>query len=383
LNIQFLTLHDYLLRNFQLYKLEAAYSIRQDIQDAILRVNPVYNPDAVASYDKTIFAGWARMATPLHQLQIEEVGTPRLTETIPSFVKADITYTLDRYKTEISDEWDTLRPHDTLFLISLQMMPDLTSYSVTEPLKKLNTAISGDVSGQVFKKRYGIKHVRGCEIFQILGDDGQPVYDFKSGKELDKDGVARIATKSRTLRVLLDPNQYVDDLKSCSDIYDIYGNINLILRRNASQNNFKSVLETIRDLMQSELVVPEWLQDILLGYGERNSAHFTKMANPTTTIDFGYTFLNWSHLSNSFPGQKLIPIKGKNSPDLIPPYVLTFPGEEFEMLDAYEDGNAKRKAENLETGIVVKSYRFKSLIESPKVNKIAFTPAQGIFFIDC
>jgi intron-binding protein aquarius len=370
-----------LLRNFQLYKLEAAYSIRQDIQDAILRVNPVYNPDAVASYDKTIFSGWARMATPLHQLQIEDVGTPRLTETIPSFVKADITYSLDRYKTEIADEWDTLRPHDTLFLISLQMMPDLTS-SVTGPLNKPTNAISGDVSGQVFKKRYGIKQVRGCEIFQILGDDGQPVYDFKAGKELDKDGVAKIATKSRTLRVLLDPNQYVEDLKLCSDIYDIYGNINLILRRNASQNNFKSVLETIRDLMQSELVVPEWLQDILLGYGERDSAHFTKMINPTTTIDFGYTFLNWRHLSNSFPGKQLVPIKGKNSPDLIPPYVLTFPDEEFEMLDKHEDGNESINKRKAEEGIVVKSYRFKSLIESPKINKIAFTPAQGILLIN-
>jgi intron-binding protein aquarius len=37
LNLQFLTFHDYLLRNFRLYKLEAAFSIRQDLVDAILR----------------------------------------------------------------------------------------------------------------------------------------------------------------------------------------------------------------------------------------------------------------------------------------------------------------------------------------------------------
>jgi len=28
------------------------------------------------------------------------------------------------------------------------------------------------------------------------------------------------------------------------------------------------VLETIRDLMQSNAVVPEWLHDIFLGYGD-------------------------------------------------------------------------------------------------------------------
>ena len=244
------------------------------------------------------------MATPLHQIQIEDVGTPRLTETIPSFVKADINYSLERYKSEIVDEWDSLRPHDTLFLISLQMLPDLSSQSVTEPMKKdKRNPLPEEETGQLFKKRYGIKHVRGCEIFQILGDDGKPVYDFKSGKELDKDGDCRIATNSRTLRVLLDCNQYVEDLKASSDIYEIYGNINLIVRRNASQNNFKSVLETIRDLMQSELVVPEWLQDVLLGYGDRDSAHYTKMAQPTRTVDFGYTFLNWKHLETSFAGQ--------------------------------------------------------------------------------
>src|SRR5699024_7133067 len=35
LNIQFLTLHDYLLRNFHLFRLESTYEIRQDIEQAV------------------------------------------------------------------------------------------------------------------------------------------------------------------------------------------------------------------------------------------------------------------------------------------------------------------------------------------------------------
>lgn len=58
LNLQFLTLHDYLLRNFTLFRLESSYEIRQDIEDVVKRLSPRLTfPDM-----KTEFAGWARMA---------------------------------------------------------------------------------------------------------------------------------------------------------------------------------------------------------------------------------------------------------------------------------------------------------------------------------
>ena len=39
-SLQFLTFHDYLLRNFNLFRLESTYEIRQDIEDAIIRLDP-------------------------------------------------------------------------------------------------------------------------------------------------------------------------------------------------------------------------------------------------------------------------------------------------------------------------------------------------------
>lgn len=44
LNLQFLTLHDYLLRNFNLFRLESTYEIRQDIEDVVLRMKPWFVP---------------------------------------------------------------------------------------------------------------------------------------------------------------------------------------------------------------------------------------------------------------------------------------------------------------------------------------------------
>lgn len=61
LNLQFLTLHDYLLRNFNLFRLESNYEIRQDIEDALTRLGP----RAGAEEGTTVFSGWSRVAAPV------------------------------------------------------------------------------------------------------------------------------------------------------------------------------------------------------------------------------------------------------------------------------------------------------------------------------
>lgn len=53
--------------------------------------------------------------------------------------------------------------------------------------------------------------------------------------------------------------------------------MNLLVRRKPKENNFKSVLETIRDLMNMAAVgraIPTWLHDIFLGYGSPDAAHY-------------------------------------------------------------------------------------------------------------
>lgn len=69
------------------------------------------------------------------------------------------------------------------------------------------------------------------------------------------------------------------------------------------ENNFKSVLETIRDLMQGDVVVPDWLQATFLGYGNPSSAHYTNIPNALQELNFRDTFLDWNHLLESFPGK--------------------------------------------------------------------------------
>ena len=40
----------------------------------------------------------------------------------------------------------------------------------------------------------------------------------------------------------------------------MYATFNLLMRRKPKENNFKAVLECIRDLMNEDTVMPEWLQ---------------------------------------------------------------------------------------------------------------------------
>lgn len=70
LNMQFLSFHDYLMRNFHLFRLEATYEIQEDIADVVGRMGAYLDEE-----DRPCFKGWARMAIPLSAFRITEVCT--------------------------------------------------------------------------------------------------------------------------------------------------------------------------------------------------------------------------------------------------------------------------------------------------------------------
>ena len=83
---------------------------------------------------------------------------------------------------------------------------------------------------------------------------------------------------------------------------DLYYSFNLLVRRDPKANNFKAVLSTIRQLLNTKTVVPEWLHDVLLGYGEPDAAHYTRRTGAAIdTMDFNDTFIDIAHLKSSFP----------------------------------------------------------------------------------
>ncbi|XP_039491433.1 RNA helicase aquarius [Drosophila santomea] len=350
LNLQFLTLHDYLLRNFNLFRLESTYEIRQDIEDAVSRMLPWQSEDG-----DVVFGGWARMALPIASFAVVEVAKPHLGEKKPSRVRADVGVTLS-VRREIKAEWENLRKHDVCFLITVKpTQPYGTKYKHREP----------------FIPQVGLVSVRGCEVEGMLDANGRVIEDGPEPRP-------QLQGENRCYRVWLDSNQYrldMDDLQEGAD--DVYESFNILMRRKPKENNFKAVLETIRHLMNTECVVPPWLHDILLGYGDPGAAHYSNMPNQERSLEFNDTFLDYHHLEASFPNYNLkceVPDENRQ-----PPFRLIFEDVPIQKESDGEDHEEKPE-EELAKSILVQPYKYEARgpypSDKPKQNSIRFTPTQ-------
>ncbi|KAB0406793.1 hypothetical protein E2I00_014852, partial [Balaenoptera physalus] len=344
LNLQFLTLHDYLLRNFNLFRLESTYEIRQDIEDS-------------SEYGGVVFGGWARMAQPIVAFTVVEVAKPSIGENWPTRVRADVTIHLN-VRDHIRDEWEGLRKHDVCFLITVR------------PTKPYGTKFD---RRRPFIEQVGLVYVRGCEIQGMLDDKGRVIEDGPEPRP-------NLRGESRTFRVFLDPNQYQQDMTNTiqNGAEDVYETFNIIMRRKPKENNFKAVLETIRNLMNTDCVVPDWLHDIILGYGDPSSAHYSKMPNQIATLDFNDTFFSIEHLKTSFPGHN-VKVTVDDPALQIPPFRITFPvrsGKGKKRKDAEKEDEDTEEAKTLIVEPHVIPNRGPYPYNQPKRNTIQFTHTQ-------
>jgi intron-binding protein aquarius len=316
LHQSFLSFSDYLVRNFTLTRLETAYSIRTDLVDVIRRLNPVLrhimneddeNEDTDAISFRTEFSGWARMALELDKpVDIIKVEKPLLGTNYPSSVKAVIKIDLKSCAEGLQREWDSLAEFDNLFLVSI----NAAKMSEEDATQDGGRSMSDD-DDPSFPHRYGVTAVRGCMITHIK-DEQENVINEPGAPDA-------IGTK-RFFHVLLDPHQFALDTKSKSGT-DLYQTMNIVVRRQGRENNFRAILETTRGLLSGNAaisrVVPSWLQPVLLGRADPKSAAYDShnvrdyaektvgVANPDSFLDFGDAFVDEAHLLESFPGSQV------------------------------------------------------------------------------
>jgi intron-binding protein aquarius len=372
--LQYLSPYDYLLRHFHLARLESAYGVRVDLVDAVRRMGGRLalggerggGPPSIAS---TTFTGWARMALPVDGFAVREVLPPKVGFSVPSAVNAEVRLSLARAQGGSRAEWDGLREHDVLFLVAIRPLvpvgrhPDelrdpavlasFTAAAAAGPaaLAALGSAAQSskgagrsgprplpDEEDFTFPVRYGVTAVRGCEVVEILDEAGEG-WGEGGGGARDKGDAPRKSAPAgvrRTLRVRLDPAQFYMDqaaqaggagaavLPGATPSPALYEGFNLLVRRDPRSNNFRAVLETVRDMMNDAAegapILPPWLSDIFLGYGDPQRAHYSswpaeKQAND---VDFRDTFLSAAHLVESFPG-RAVEFRDEATGDVIPP----------------------------------------------------------------
>ncbi len=111
--------------------------------------------------------------------------------------------------------------------------------------------LTGDHSWERLHIRaLGIIYVRGCTVRAVTDESGTII-----GSRDDKGNIYRAVGTERTYRVELDEAQYQMDMAAMvadSEREDVYTTFNLLMRRKPEENNFKAVLQTIRDLMETE-----------------------------------------------------------------------------------------------------------------------------------
>lgn len=359
LNLQYLTLDDFLWRSFQLQQAEAFYEIRKDMESVVRKMKPQTSRE----FTGTSFGGFSKMAIPIDKPAIIEVSPPNVGESVPAHVRAEVVLDVSRLGDRVRQEWDSLKPKDTVFLLAVK------------PVDSDAKALTNGSLTQDRPENHGISLIRTAEVVQLQDEKGRPLRD--------QEGMNGYGSRARTRRLLLDLDAkafQADKNQLVTGKVDVYKSINVIARRPGRENNFKPLLESIQDLTVSDARLPAWLQEVYLGYGQPGGATFPGMEEKVDRIDYLDTFLDWDHLQESFPDQT-VAFDGDHNPT--PPYVLHLNPSTTEPEPVNPKKRRRGQMENESggnTGLKVSSYQPPNTgpypVDQPKKNQIRFTPRQ-------
>ncbi|OAA56641.1 dead helicases superfamily protein [Niveomyces insectorum RCEF 264] len=384
LNLQYISVGDFLWRSLVLYRYESFYGIRQDVEGALQRLKPDLGPAG-----ETIFTGTSKMALPTQKVSILQVVPPLVGDDKPSLVKAEISIDFRNVRENVRREWEALRPDDTVFLLAVNLAG-----------RKLT--VNGGPPPSAAQK-LGIVSIRTAEVIHGLDADNRrdrTASGFQRGGGFQRrggrgggggfqrgGGYRRNFNFVRRLQVRLDPAAFVEDTaRSKNDSAEVYEGFNLLVRRNARENNFKPVLESIRGLVLSDVVpLATWLHEVFLGYGDPAAATYKHLPNRIKKIDFRDTFLDWHHLIESLPG-KIVEPSDDVTGSFGPPYVLGLADRPAEERAPAKPPSKKRRRDadpalvaDVEA-LTVSTYRPPNNgpypVDAPKLNTVRFTPAQ-------
>jgi intron-binding protein aquarius len=212
LNLQYLTIPDFLYRSFLLSRYESLYQVRSDIEDVLRRMKP----EIQYPHGNTVFKGYSKMSVVVPKVMIMDITPPKVGEDWPSQVSGEVYLDLETLPMHARREWAQVRQDDVLFLLSVKMTDKTTN---------------GNTNGNTetdYAKELGVRFVRSAEIVQILDEEGRAL---KHDRE-DSDG-RYLVPRKRTLRLRLDARQWKEDnkLSVAGKMEDVYDSINVVVRR--------------------------------------------------------------------------------------------------------------------------------------------------------
>ena len=363
LNLQYITVGDFLWRSFILYRSEAFYEVRKHLEDTIKRLQPRLQGGT------TRFDGFSRMAIPINKPAIIETTPAKVGVDVPAEVKVEVILDVSRLQPGLRREWESLRTDDVVFLLAVH--PADTTMRLTNGHKHNSEA-----------EKVGLRALRCAEVINVVDENGRVLRHGQEARD-HVEGFAR--PKQRRLLLRLDAASYKRDKERAdANKGDIYDSVNVIVRRRARENNFKAVLESIWQLAISDIPIPTWLQEVFLGYGDPSSATYKRLPNRLKSLDYRDTFLDWQHLVESLAGNTVEPDPNYDS-SFPPPYVLESAGTEPASAPRPSKKRRRDQPDGPEPASSVEAFKVSTYTppntgpyatDAPKLNTVRFTPAQ-------
>lgn len=259
--LQYLSVQDFLVRSFYLARTESFYQIRSDIETSLKRIKPELVESFVKDEEgedilikKLRLNGSSKRAALLAsapsiiELTPSRVGMPGR---VPGSVKAEIRLDISNGAPKgLGRDFDTLRRDDIIFLAE---------------------AATPAPNSNFIQERLGLKTLRSARVMDVIDTRGRSFFrQSNTSNGLEGDRANGNHARAKTLIVYLDPLQYSRDDER------VYKSLNLVFKRNQRENNFYSILSTVKDLIlenaDGEIELPEWLADIFLGFGQPDLA---------------------------------------------------------------------------------------------------------------
>lgn len=289
LNMQYLTLFDYLYRNFSLFRLESAYQIKSDLEEAIDACAPrgyLTRDTTKASQGnmtETRFEGSHSMAIEVSSLEICNLSAQTVLKSTASYMEANIIIDTAKVKEfQVRKDWQRLKRHDVVFLVA-----------ISAPLNKTPKRLDEYESPEEIAINLGINLVRGAEILQVLDEEGHVISDLNPYETRTPIGFRLM------LKVRFDYNQYMEDIARDPNIY---GSMNLLVRRHSKVNNFKAVLSTLRNMINRPTTLPSWLSDVFLGFGDPQQCQYPYLEPDDWHLSFLDTWKDLDHFYQTAEG---------------------------------------------------------------------------------
>lgn len=345
LGLQYLSISDFLIRNFQLFRLEAFTQVRADLEktlqrfsvknkdktdkDVIIDANYNTNKENDQQQQQVKLFGHSRLAAKINNAPIIlNIAPPAVGQNYPAHVSIEVVLELEYTSWEVRREWEGLRPQEVVYLVSL---------------------VPGNKGSDDPLHRSGIKTIWSGEVVQVLDEKNEVIRPDQTPEN-------GYTGRRRKIHINLDGKKYYSIPSAHGLNKEVLNSLNMVIRRPQRENNFKPILDNILSLIENQNpTLSDWFDDLLLGYGGSDEVDQLKVPVLGESFDYWDTFLDNNHFNSTFP-EEIINKDAIN--DRKPPFVVM-------------------KAEN---GSIVSSYRMPYLgpydEDKKQTNAIRFTANQ-------